>query len=258
MSSATDGEALEVVGLAKRFGGVQVFSDVSFQAPAGRITALVGPNGAGKSTFINLVCGVFPSDSGEIRKGGAPLKGLRPHQLAGRGIARTFQDVRVFPTMTVLENVMVAMPRQPGDNPWRVLGRGWGGAERRNHEHAMALLGRVGLTDVADRPAEDVPFGSQKLLGVARAVATGADTLLLDESTTGLELSRIPLASGLFRELRDEGKTLLVIEHNMDVVADVADHVVVLHGTVIASGSADEVLRDQRVIREYLGRLYDA
>lgn len=257
MSSATEA-GLDVQGLAKRFGGVQVFSDVSFQAPAGRITALVGPNGAGKSTFINLVCGVFPADEGEIRKDGLRLNGLRPHQVVSRGVGRTFQDVQVFPTMTVLENVMVAMPRQPGDAPWKVFGRGWVRAERENRDFALALLARMGLEDVMDRPAEEVPFGSQKLLGVARAVATGADTLLLDESTTGLELSRVPVATKFFRELRAEGKTLLLIEHNMDVVADVADHVVVLHGTVIASGAADQVLRDEGVIREYLGRLYDA
>jgi ABC-type branched-subunit amino acid transport system ATPase component len=116
----------------------------------------------------------------------------------------------------------------------------------------------VGLADAANRAAEEIPFGSQKLLGVARAIATGADTLLLDESTTGLEVSRVPLAMQVFRDLREAGKTLLLIEHNMDVVADIADQVVVLHGTVIAVGSAQHVLRDARVIREYLGRLYDA
>lgn len=258
MSSATDTARLAIRGLGKHFGGVRVFSDVSFEAPAGRITALVGPNGAGKSTLINLVCGVLSPDAGEIVKDGRGLLGLAPHAVAARGIARTFQDVRVFPTLTVLENVLVALPDQPGDRLRRLVRGGWGEAERRNREAAMDLLGRLDLTDVAHRLAEDVPFGTQKLLGLARAVATGADTLLLDESTTGLEVSRIPLAMQLFADLRATGKTLLLVEHNMDVVADIADQVVVLHGTVIALGSADRVLRDERVIREYLGRLYDA
>jgi ABC-type branched-subunit amino acid transport system ATPase component len=249
---------LEIRGLAKHFGGVHVFSDVSFDVPAGQITALVGPNGAGKSTLINLVCGVLTPDVGDILKDGQRLLGLPPHAIAARGVARTFQDVRVFPTLSVLENMLVALPDQPGDHLLQLLRRGWQAAERRNRGVAMDLLDRVGLADVAERAAEDVPFGSQKLLGVMRAVATGADTLLLDESTTGLEVSRIPLAIQVFRDLRAQGKTLLLIEHNMDVVADIADHVVVLHGTVIALGSADRVLRDERVIREYLGRLYDA
>jgi ABC-type branched-subunit amino acid transport system ATPase component len=249
---------LEIHGLAKHFGGVRVFSDVSFATPRGRITALVGPNGAGKSTLINLVCGVLAPDAGAIVKDGQSLLGLTPQAVAQRGIVRTFQDVRVFPTLSVLENVLVALPDQPGERVGKLFRPGWRAAERRNHDLAMDVLARVGLADVAQRAAEAIPFGSQKLLGVARAVATGADTLLLDESTTGLEVSRIPLAMQVFRDLRDSGKTLLLIEHNMDVVADIADQVVVLHGTVIAVGSAQHVLRDERVIREYLGRLYDA
>jgi ABC-type branched-subunit amino acid transport system ATPase component len=249
---------LEMQGLAKHFGGVRVFSDVSFDAPRGRITALVGPNGAGKSTLINLVCGVLTPDAGSIARDGQSLLGLTPQAVARRGVARTFQDVRVFPTLSVLDNVLAALPDQPGESAWKLLRPGWRATERRNRDLAMDVLGRVGLADVAPRAAEDIPFGSQKLLGVARAIATGADTLLLDESTTGLEVSRIPLAMQVFRDLREAGKTLLLIEHNMDVVADIADQVVVLHGTVIARGSAQHVLRDARVIREYLGRLYDA
>jgi ABC-type branched-subunit amino acid transport system ATPase component len=253
----TEAARLEIRGLEKHFGGVRVFSDVSFQAPRGGITALVGPNGAGKSTLINLVCGVLSPDAGSIVKDGQSLLGLRPQAVAGRGVARTFQDVRVFPTLSVLENVLVALPDQAGESVFKLFRPGWRSAERRNREVAMEVLARVGLADVAHRPAESIPFGSQKLLGLARAVATGADTLLLDESTTGLEVSRIPLAMQAFRDLREAGKTLLLIEHNMDVVADIADQVVVLHGTVIAVGTAQHVLRDERVIREYLGRLYD-
>jgi ABC-type branched-subunit amino acid transport system ATPase component len=258
LAGASGSARLQIQGLAKHFGGVRVFSDVSFDAPSGRITALVGPNGAGKSTLINLVCGVLAPDAGAITKDGQSLLGLTPQGVARRGVARTFQDVRVFPTLSVLENVLIAMPDQPGESVTNLFRPGWRAAERRNRDLGMQVLARMGLSEVARRPAEDIPFGSQKLLGVARAVATGADTLLLDESTTGLEVSRIPLAMQVFRDLRDAGKTLLLIEHNMDVVADIADQVVVLHGTVIARGSAQHVLRDEQVIREYLGRLYDA
>jgi ABC-type branched-subunit amino acid transport system ATPase component len=248
----------EVTGLAKNFGGVHVFRDVGFSARAGQITALIGPNGAGKTTLINIACGVFPASAGTLLKDGKPLAGIKPSEALSRGIARSFQDVRVFPTMTVLENVMVAYPGQPGDKPWALFGRGWRAAEAANRAASMEMLAELGLADDADKKAEDVTFGSQKLLGLARATATGADTLMLDETTTGLAISRVPVVLAFLRKLREAGRTILLIEHNMDVVADVADQVVVLHGTVIASGTPSQVLHDPQVIRDYLGRIYDA
>ncbi len=245
-------------GVGKHFGGVDVFDDVSFTIAPATITALIGPNGAGKSTLINLTSGVFRADRGRILKDGVPLDGQRPAAALGRSLARTFQDVRVFGTLSVIENVLVAMPGQIGDAPWRLFGSRWLGDERGHRAAALALLEQLGLAADAERPAADLPFGTQKLIALARAVATGADTLLLDETTTGLELTRIPLVMTFLRGLRAAGRTILLVEHNMDVVADVADAVVVLHGTVIASGAANSVLRDDAVIREYLGRIYDA
>jgi ABC-type branched-subunit amino acid transport system ATPase component len=245
-------------GVGKHFGGIDVFDDVSFSVAAGTVTALIGPNGAGKSTLINLTCGVFPPDRGRILKDGVPLGHGRPSQALDRSLARTFQDVRLFGTLSVIENVLVAMPGQIGDAPWRLFGTRWLGDERRHRAAAMELLEVLGLAADAERPAGGLPFGTQKLIALARAVATGADTLLLDETTTGLELTRIPLVMACLRDLRAQGRTILLVEHNMDVVADVADQVVVLHGRVIASGSADSVLHDDRVIREYLGRIYHA
>lgn len=249
---------LEFRGLSKHFGGVRVFDDVTFIAPAGGITALIGPNGAGKSTLINITCGVLPSTDGFVLKDGQSLAGIRPSGALTRSIARTYQDVRVFPTLTVLENVMVARRDQPGDRPWRLLGAAWRAAEERNRAEALRLLEQLDLTSDKDRRAEDVPFGTQKLIALARATATGADTLMLDETTTGLEISRVPLAMEFMRELRRAGRTVVLVEHNMDVVSDIADHVVVLHGTVIAEGSAHAVLREESVIRDYLGRIYNA
>jgi ABC-type branched-subunit amino acid transport system ATPase component len=249
---------LEYRELYMHFDGLDVFRDVTFGVPAGRITALIGPNGAGKSTLINLTCGVFPPAGGAILKDGRNLAGLTAARALTFSLTRTFQNVRVFPTLSVLENVMVAFPEQPGDDPLRFFGRAAKNAEERNREHAAGLLERVGLANDAGRRADEIPFGSQKLLALIRATATGADTLLLDETTTGLEISRVPLVLEFLRALRAEGRTILLIEHNMDVVTDVADSVVVLHGTVIAQGTPQQVLHDEHVIRDYLGRIYSA
>jgi len=249
---------LEYRDLYKHFDGLMVFHHVSFGVPAGQITALIGPNGAGKSTLINMTCGVFPQDGGQIFKDGRELRRLSAAGALDLSLARTFQNVRVFSTLSVLENVLVAFPDQPGDEPWRIFGRAWKGVEERNREQAMRFLERLGLANDAGRRADEIPFGSQKLLALARATATGADTLLLDETTTGLEMSRVPLVLDFLRALRAEGRTILLVEHNMDVVTDVADSVVVLHGTVIAQGTPQQVLHDEQVIREYLGRIYSA
>lgn len=249
---------LEYREVAKRFGGVRVFENVSFDVPDGKITALIGPNGAGKTTLINMTCGVFPADGGTILKDGASLARMTPSRALDVSLVRTFQNVRLFRTLTVLENVMVAFRSQRGDRPWRLFDARWRADERRNEARAREFLAVLGLSGEETRTAESLPFGSQKLLALARAAATGADTLLLDETTTGLEISRVPLVIDFLRALRAEGRTTLLIEHNMDVVTEIADKVVVLHGTVIASGTPQQVLHDEQVIRDYLGRIYDA
>ncbi len=257
MTSASSG--LRVERLAKSFGGVHVFEDLSIEVPPARVTACIGPNGAGKTTLINIICGVLKADRGDVFLDGQRLDGIQPHETVARGIGRTFQDVRILPLLTALENVLVAIPSQRGERLRDLFlpGRGVGAEERRNRERALALLDAVGLAPVAPRPAGELPFGQQKLLALVRLVATGARILLLDEPATGIEAELHPRIVTLIRRLvRDEGKAVLVVEHNMDVVREVADHVAVLHGTVIASGPADTVLKDERVIREYLGRLY--
>jgi ABC-type branched-subunit amino acid transport system ATPase component len=258
---SADGRGLQIKQLAKHFGGVRVFEDVTFDVPPRRVTALLGPNGAGKTTIINIICGIFPADHGEVYLGGQSLLGIQPHQTIERGIVRTFQDVRIFPSLTALENVLTAFPRQSGDRLWEVFlaaGR-VAGEERKNRARAMELLDQVDLAAEANRPAEELPFGQQKLLGLVRAVATGAGLLLLDEPSTGVEVSLVPNVTRLIRYLVDEeARSVLLIEHNVDVVREIADQVVVLQGTVITSGTCDAVLNDERVIREYLGRLYDA
>ena len=249
---------LQVEKLAKHFGGVTVFTNVSFTAAPGAVTALIGPNGAGKSTMINIICGVFPGDDGRVLKNGNELIGLTPSRAVAAGLARTFQDVRLFPTLTLLENVMVAIPDQVGDSVFRLFGPGWKANERKNRDLAEGLLAELGVAEHANSEAEQVPFGVQKMAAVARAVATGADTLLLDEPAAGVEAAHIPLLTGFVKRLRDKGKTVVFIDHNVDVVAEVADQVVVLQGTVIAAGDTNSVLRNEQVIKEYLGRIYDA
>jgi ABC-type branched-subunit amino acid transport system ATPase component len=212
--------------------------------------------------LINVVCGVYQPVSGRAILEGRSLEGIEPHQTIGRGLARTFQDVRIFPFLTARENVLVAMPSQRGE---RVRHLSWPGRsiateEKDNRARADALLAEMALTAVADRPAGELPFGQQKLIALLRAVATGAKYLLLDEPAAGVELDILPRITGIIRRLvKEEGRGALLIEHNVDVVREVADHVSVLQGGgVIASGPCDTVLRDPTVIKEYLGRIYDA
>jgi branched-chain amino acid transport system permease protein len=254
-------DGLEVCALAKNFGGVRVFEGLTLQAPRGQVTACIGPNGDGKTTLINIICGLIRADRGRVLLDGADMSGIRPHQTVKRGIGRTFQDVRIIPLLSALENVLVAFPDQRGESLRHIFlpGRRVSAEERWNRERATTLLDAVGLVSVADRPAGELPFGQQKLISLVRLIATGVSVLLLDEPATGVEREFQPyIIRAIQRLVRDEGKAVLVVEHNMDVVREVADHVVVLHGTVIASGPADTVVKDERVIREYLGRLYNA
>ncbi|MPZ59575.1 MAG: ATP-binding cassette domain-containing protein [Rhizobiales bacterium] len=260
MTSKSDGLRLE--NLAMHFGGVHVFEDVSMRIPPGQVTACIGPNGAGKTTLINIICGVLAAPKGRVFLDGEPLDSTPPHQMVQRGVGRTFQDVRIFPSLTAIENVLIAIPDQQGERLRHLFrpGRSVGAEERRNRDKANALLATVAMDDVADRPAGELPFGQQKLVSLLRAVATGARILLLDESAAGVEIELIPRITALVRRLvAEESRGVLLVEHNIDVVREIADHVVVLQGGgVIASGPCDSVLNDERVIKEYLGRIYNA
>ncbi|MDP2619998.1 MAG: ABC transporter ATP-binding protein [Hyphomicrobiales bacterium] len=253
---------LRLENLAMHFGGVHVFENVSMQIPQGQVTACIGPNGAGKTTLINIICGVLTAPEGRIFLDDEPLHSTPPHKMVERGICRTFQDVRIFPSLTAIENVLIAIPDQRGERPHELFlpGRGVGAEERRHRQEASALLAMVAMENVADRPAGELPFGQQKLLSLVRAVATDARILLLDEPAAGVEMELIPRITTLVRRLvTEEGRGALLVEHNVDVVREIADQVVVLQGGgVIASGACDQVLSDERVIKEYLGRLYNA
>jgi len=235
---------LEVQGLTKRFGGLTAVKDVSFSLAAGDITGILGPNGAGKTTLFNLLTGFIATDTGSVMFDGAPLRGLKPHRIVNRGLARTFQLTRPFIGMTVLENVVVGClaPRV----------RGEGATEGR----ARRMLERVGLGAKAELPVDVLPYGDLRRLEIARALVTRPKLLLLDEPFAGLGTSEIEPLAALIRELHDsEGLTILIIEHRLREFMQLVERVIAMDfGEIIAVGPPQEIVRHPRVVEAYIGR----
>ncbi len=243
--------------VSKTFGGVTAVGDSSFEVPAGSIVALIGPNGAGKTSTFNCITGQYPPDSGRILFDGRPIHTLKPHQIARCGLSRTFQNLQVFTNLTVLENVLVACrtTQQAGLLASMLRLPRVQEQERAARSFALKLLADVGLAHKADTPAKDLSFGEQRLLEVARALAVEPKLLLLDEPMSGLSREEIMAMVDLLKRLRSAGLTILLIEHDMSTVMEVADQIVVLEfGTPIAIGTPAEIRSNQRVIEAYLGK----
>ena len=247
-----DEALLSLREISMHFGGLKALDKVSFDLREGEILGLIGPNGAGKTTCFNTVSGVYRPTSGEIRFRGTRTDGLPPHRMAALGIGRTFQIVRPFPNLTVLENVIVAAGLNcygkliPSCRPWK---------GRKTREEAMEILARVGLDSQAEQKAGLLPLGNLRRLELARALALKPHLLLLDESFSGLRHEEIAQQEELVRKTRESGISILLIEHNMRVAMGLCDRLVVLdHGMKLAEGKTESIRNNPEVIRAYLGK----
>jgi branched-chain amino acid transport system permease protein len=247
---------LQTAGVSKRFGGIVAASDLSIELRRGTITALVGPNGAGKTTVFNLLTGAIPPDQGSVVLNGDELVGLDPYQVARKGMVRSFQDVRLFNRLSCLQNVMMAVQSQPGEN-FGTLAVAHGKvvkAETETRAKAMDWLGFVGMADFANVSAGALSYGQTKLISLARVLATEADVLLLDEPASGIDTKWVDTMLDLIEQVRDQGRTVCVVEHNLHVVGRLADHTYFMElGQITAQGTIAELTNTPRLAEVYFG-----
>lgn len=249
-------ELLKVKDLSRAFGGLQAVNKVSFNVQKDRIKALIGPNGAGKTTLFNLISGMLSPDSGSIIFNGRPVHGLRPYQIASKGLARTFQHVKLFPKMTALENVMLGRHTHSRAGfissmlslPWT-----WK-EEKAISEKSLEIMGFLGVSELAGSEATSLAYGQQRIVELARALACEPALLLLDEPAAGLNMRETAEMAHLITKIREMGVTVLIVEHDMSLVMDISDEIIVLsYGEKIADDVPLAIQRNREVIRTYLG-----
>lgn len=249
---------LQTHNVIKRFGGLTAVSKMNFILEKGQIASIIGPNGAGKTTFFNTLTGIYSPEEGKVVFNDRSLLGLRPDQVAERGIARTFQNIRLFGSMTVIENILVGMHIQLKQSGLDALirSKAFHAEEADAEQKAKDLLDYVGLKNVGNELARNLPYGGQRRIEIARALAASPTLLLLDEPTAGMNPNETEEAIKLFRRIRDDkGVTVLLIEHDMRVIMNISERITVMdYGEKIAEGTPAEIRSNQRVIEAYLGR----
>lgn len=256
--SNNDSILLEARGVTKRFGGLTAVDHMEFVMEKGRMYSIIGPNGAGKTTFFNTLTGIYKPEEGQILFNGKSIVGLRPDQIAARGMSRTFQNIRLFSSMTVVENILIGMHHRLKQSAAGALlkSNAFKHEEESAFQKAQDLMDFVGLNGVGNELAANLPYGGQRRVEIARALASDPLLLLLDEPTAGMNPHETTEAIALFRRIRDElGITLLLIEHDMHVVMEISERITVMdYGSKIAEGLPEEIRSDSRVVEAYLGR----